>query len=68
VSGEVRASVKSVSAEIVPAFLLEHPMVWMVPSFAVNASITMMWFWFHLLLWEKVFQGLHWVIWFAVGG
>lgn len=65
-SGDIRASGKLVSAEIVPAFLMEHPMVWMVPSFAVNASITMMWFWFHLLLWEKVFQGLDWVMRFAV--
>jgi hypothetical protein len=56
-----------VRSEVVPAFLMRHPMVWMMPSFAVNVTITWMWFWVHLFLWCKVLQGLDWFVWFATG-
>jgi len=58
---------KSVSAEVVPAFLLEHPMIWLVPSFAFNLFITVLWFWLQVFLWGKLLRGLDLFVWIAIG-
>lgn len=60
------ANKKPVSAEIVPEFLLEHPLIWMLPSFAINATLMVLWVWMHVLIWGKVLEGVDWVLWFAV--
>lgn len=60
------ASKKPVSAEIVPEFLLEHPLIWMVPSFAINATLMVLWVWMHVLIWGKLLEGVDWALWFAV--
>jgi len=62
-----RTREKTVSAEVVPVFLLEHPMVWMVPSFGFNLFITVLWFWLQVFLWGKLLHGVDLFMRFAVG-
>jgi hypothetical protein len=67
VHGGVCKGGEQVKAEVVLGFLKRHPVVWLVPSFAVNVMITGMWFWLHVLLWGKLLQGLEWFCGLLVG-
>lgn len=62
----MRVGKNVVRAEVVPEFFLDHPLVWLVPSFALNATLVVLWVWMHVLIWGKVLEGVDFVLCFAV--